>query len=55
MTSNAPTPARRLRLPEVIQLTGYRDSNIYHLMALGQFPKNVKLGARSSVLGCLRD
>ena len=36
-----------LRLPEVINKTGYRRSNIYHLMNLGLFPKAVSLGPRA--------
>jgi len=36
-----------LRLPEVISRTGYRRSNIYHLMSLGEFPKAISLGGRA--------
>jgi len=36
-----------LRLPEVISRTGYRRSNIYHLMSLGRFPKAIPLGGRA--------
>ena len=36
-----------LRLPEVISRTGYKRSNIYQLMHLGDFPKSVQLGPRA--------
>ena len=36
-----------LRLPEVISRTGYRRSNIYLLMSLGEFPKSIRLGGRA--------
>ena len=36
-----------IRLPEVINRTGYQRSNIYHLMSQGQFPKSVSLGGRA--------
>ena len=36
-----------LRLPEVISRTGYKRSNIYQLMNLGDFPKSVQLGHRA--------
>ena len=36
-----------LRLPEVISRTGYKRSNIYQLMNLGDFPKSVQLGLRA--------
>ena len=36
-----------LRLPEVISRTGYKCSNIYLLMNLGDFPKSVLLGPRA--------
>ena len=36
-----------LRLPEVISRTGYKRSNIYQLMNLGDFPKSVQLGPRA--------
>ena len=36
-----------LRLPEVLSRTGYRRSNIYHLMSLGEFPKAISLGGRA--------
>ena len=32
-----------LRLPEVISRTGYKRSNIYQLMNLGDVPKSVQL------------
>ena len=36
-----------LRLPEVISRTGYKRSNIYQLMNLGDFPKSVQLRPRA--------
>ena len=36
-----------IRLPEVINRTGYQRSNIYLLMNQGQFPKSVSLGGRA--------
>lgn len=36
-----------LRLPKVLALTGYSRSRIYSLMAEGQFPSPVALGARA--------
>ena len=36
-----------LRLPEVIWRTGYKRSNIYHLMSLGDFPRSVQLVPRA--------
>ena len=37
-----------LRLPEVKKVTGLSRSGIYQLISLNQFPKQIKLGARSS-------
>lgn len=37
-----------LRLPEVKKQTGLSRSGIYQLIALGTFPKQIKLGVRSS-------
>ena len=36
-----------LRLPQVIQRTGYRRSTIYEKIALGTFPTPVHLGPRA--------
>lgn len=36
-----------IRLPEVQRRTGYCKAWIYKLMDAGQFPKSVKIGARS--------
>ncbi|WP_150766968.1 helix-turn-helix transcriptional regulator [Pseudomonas fluorescens] len=36
-----------MRLPEVIQVTGYKRSSIYQLMQKGKFPKPRPLGARA--------
>jgi prophage regulatory protein len=48
MTQHCNVPAQLLRLPEVMRRTGYRRSTIYRLMPLGRFPKQIKLGERSS-------
>lgn len=36
-----------LRINEVLNRTGLSRSEVYRRMALGQFPRRVKLGARS--------
>ena len=36
-------PMRFIRLPEVREMTGVRNSTIYRLMAEGKFPKNIAL------------
>lgn len=42
------TPSRRiLRLPEVIELTGYKRASIYNFMADGTFPQRVRIGLRA--------
>ncbi len=41
------TPRRILRLPEVVQRTGYKRSSIYDLMKRGLFPKSKKIGAQA--------
>lgn len=38
---------RILRLPQVIELTGFSRSSIYALMKTGGFPLNIKLGQRA--------
>lgn len=40
-------PIRILRLPKVLDRTGYCRSTIYRLMAEGTFPASVALGKRS--------
>jgi len=40
---------RFLRLPEVIDVTGYRRSRIYELVGAGLFPKPVGLGGGRAV------
>ncbi len=40
-------PRRIMRLPEVMQTTGFGRAHIYNLMAEGRFPKAVKLGPRA--------
>jgi len=39
---------RFLRMPEVMHITGLSKAQIYFLISKGQFPKQVKLGARAS-------
>jgi len=41
-------PIRMLRLPDVLQKTGLSRSQIYRLMTLGSFPRQIQLGDRSS-------
>lgn len=36
-----------LRLPEVIQRTGFSRSRIYALKEQGEFPQPIKIGARA--------
>ena len=43
------TSKKFIRLPVVIQLTGYRRSAIYEKMAAGTFPQPVKLAPRAIV------
>ena len=38
---------RFLRLPEVIQISGYRRSSIYEMIKAGNFPAPVHLGPRA--------
>lgn len=38
---------RFLRLPEVVQVTGYRRASIYKKMAAGEFPAPYALGPRA--------
>ena len=40
-------PNRFLRLPEVIQISGYRRSTIYEMIKSGKFPAPVHLGPRA--------
>ena len=41
------TPDRLLRRPAVESLVGLRRAAIYDLMARGQFPRPVRIGARA--------
>jgi prophage regulatory protein len=41
------TTIRLIRLPSVLELTGYSRASIYRLMNSGDFPAAVKLGARA--------
>jgi len=47
MNQDCDSPERLLRLREVIRRTGLGRSSIYSYEKLGQFPKRVKIGARS--------
>lgn len=38
---------RIVRMPETEKKTGYSKASIYRLMAEGNFPKQIKLGARA--------
>ena len=42
------TQTRIIRLTEVIEIVGLGKSSIYALMKKGDFPKQIKLGARAS-------
>tara|TARA_R110000772_G_scaffold146487_7_gene256674 strand:- start:75 stop:338 length:264 start_codon:yes stop_codon:yes gene_type:complete len=44
-----PSPARLLRLPEVIDRVGLRRSAIYQRMSEGRFPKSRSLGPKCTV------
>ena len=47
--SSPPSPARLLRLPEVIARVGLRRSAIYQRMSEGRFPKSRSLGPKCAV------
>ncbi|WP_426115937.1 helix-turn-helix transcriptional regulator [Pseudomonas sp. DSP3-2-2] len=40
-------PIEFIRLPEVLRLTGVSHTTIYRMLASGQFPCQIKLGANS--------
>ncbi len=40
-------PRHIMRLPAVMQATGFGRAHIYNLMAEGRFPKAVKIGPRA--------
>jgi len=40
-------PVRILRLPDLIEKVGLSRAQIYHLISLGEFPSQVKLGLRA--------
>ncbi|WP_338585941.1 AlpA family phage regulatory protein [Pseudomonas sp. MAG733B] len=44
---NANNFRRIMRLPEVIEATGYRRASIYNLMKTGKFPRARSIGARA--------
>lgn len=41
-------PIRMLRLPDVVQKTGLSRSQIYRLVGLGSFPRQIQLGDRAA-------
>ena len=49
MSSESSTSAehRILRLPQVIEKTGFKRSHIYNLMRAGKFPLALRLGERA--------
>jgi prophage regulatory protein len=47
--SSPPSPARLLRLPEVIARVGLKRSAIYQRMSEGRFPKSRSLGPKCAV------
>jgi prophage regulatory protein len=47
--SPPPSPARLLRLPEVIARVGLKRSAIYQRMSEGRFPKSRSLGPKCAV------
>lgn len=47
--SSPPSPARLLRLPEVIARVGLKRSAIYQRMSEGRFPKSRSLGPKCTV------
>jgi prophage regulatory protein len=40
-------PERIIRLPEVMNLSGYKQSTLYEMMRQGKFPRPLRLGARA--------
>ncbi|MEH4626315.1 AlpA family transcriptional regulator [Phytobacter diazotrophicus] len=40
-------PTRLIRLPAVIERTGYGKAWIYRLISMGRFPRPVKIGIRA--------
>lgn len=40
-------PPRLIRLPAVIERTGYGKAWIYRLISMGRFPRPVKIGIRA--------
>lgn len=49
MSAETAPRKRFLRLPEVLDKTGMGRTYIYEKMAVGEFPKVVKLGEKTSV------
>lgn len=47
--SSPPSPARLLRLPEVIARVGLKRSAIYQRMSVGRFPRSRSLGPKCAV------
>lgn len=46
-TTNTPHPTRLIKLPEVLALTALSETEVYRRLAAGDFPKQIKLGARA--------
>ncbi|WP_348944007.1 AlpA family transcriptional regulator [Chitinibacter sp. FCG-7] len=44
---NFPSMAQLLRRPVVEQMTGLSRTHIYRMMAAGEFPQSVSIGARA--------
>ena len=47
-TAQFPHADRFLRMPEVLEIAGLSKPQIYLLISKGQFPKQIKLGEKSS-------
>lgn len=43
--NNSKNPGRLIRLQEVMDLTGCKRAKLYQLVAKGEFPRPVKIGA----------
>lgn len=43
-----PSPARVIRLPEVLSLTGLGRDTVYRLAKAGKFPAPIKISERAS-------
>ncbi|WP_054634381.1 helix-turn-helix transcriptional regulator [Pantoea stewartii] len=47
MNTSTKQTTRLIRLPEVMNKTGYKKAWIYRLISENKFPKPIKLGARA--------